>query len=168
MKHAICCGFAVALVTGCGPTGSRRIEVPTPDDQISVGYGTQSKRDATAAITSVSPTEADARVTRIESLLQAPVPRIASRRRPRVRALEVPPLANGPFTLRIRGRHSLMGQPQADEPLLVIDDIPVPQGSLGNALAGVAPRDVGRIDVLKDAAATSVYGSRGANGVIII
>jgi TonB-dependent SusC/RagA subfamily outer membrane receptor len=157
MKHAICCGFAVALVTGCGPTGSRRIEVPTPDDQVSVGYGTQSKRDATAAITSVSPTEADARVTRIEYLLQARVP-----------GLEVLPLANGTFTLRIRGRHSLMGQTQTDEPLLVIDDIPVPQGSLGNALAGMAPRDVGRIDVLKDAAATSVYGSRGANGVIII
>ncbi len=85
MKRAICCGFAVALVTGCGPTGSRRVEVPTPDDQ-----------------------------------------------------------------------------------LLVIDDVPVPQGSLGSALAGMAPRDVGRIDVLKDAAATSVYGSRGANGVIII
>jgi TonB-dependent SusC/RagA subfamily outer membrane receptor len=157
MKHAICCGFAVALVTGCGPSGSRRVEVPTPDDQISVGYGTQSKRDATAAITSVSPTEADARVTRIESLLQARVP-----------GLEVLPLANGTFSLRIRGRHSLTGQTEADEPLLVIDDIPVPQGSLGNALAGMAPRDVGRIDVLKDAAATSVYGSRGANGVIII
>jgi TonB-dependent starch-binding outer membrane protein SusC len=157
MKHAICCGFAVALVTGCGPTGSRRIEVPTPDDQISVGYGTQSKRDATAAITSVSPTEADARVTRIEYLLQARVP-----------GLEVLPLANGTFTLRIRGHHSLVGQSEADEPLLVIDDIPVPQGSLGNALAGLAPRDVGRIDVLKDAGATSVYGSRGANGVIII
>src|SRR6266567_430764 len=93
MKRAICCGFAVALVTGCGPTGSRRVEVPTPDDQISVGYGTQSKRDATAAITSVSPTEADARVTRIEYLLQARVP-----------GLEVLPLADGTFTLRIRGR----------------------------------------------------------------
>ena len=96
-------------------------------------------------------------ISRIEYLLQARVP-----------GLEVLPLANGTFTLRIRGRHSLMGQTQTDEPLLVIDDIPVPQGSLGNALAGMAPRDVGRIDVLKDAAATSVYGSRGANGVIII
>lgn len=156
MKRAICCGFAVALVTACGPTGSRRVEVPTPDDQVSVGYGTQNKRDVTAAVTSVSPTEADARVTRIEDLLQARVP-----------GLEVLPLANGTFTLRIRGRHSLLGQTQADEPLLVIDDIPVPSGSLGSALAGMAPRDVGRIDVLKDAAA-SVYGSRGANGVIII
>jgi len=157
MKHAICCGFAVALVTGCGPTGSRRAEVPTPDDQISVGYQTQSKRDATAAVTSVSPTEADARVNRIEDLLQARVP-----------GLEVLPLSNGMYTLRIRGRHSITGRSGDDEPLLVIDDVPVPQGSLGSALAGMAPRDVGRIDVLKDAAASSIYGSRGANGVIII
>jgi TonB-dependent SusC/RagA subfamily outer membrane receptor len=157
MKHTICCGFAVALVTGCGPTGSRRIEVPTPDDQISVGYQTQNKRDATAAITSISPTEADARVTRLENLLQARVP-----------GLEVLPLANGTYTLRIRGRHSILGRSVDDEPLLVIDNIPVPQGSLGSALASMAPRDVGRIDVLKDAAAASIYGSRGANGVIII
>ena len=157
MKHAICCGFAVALVTGCGPTGTRRTEVPTPDDQISIGYGTQSKRNATVAVTSVSPTEADARVTRIEYLLQARVP-----------GLEVMPLGDGTYTLRIRGRHSMLGRSVDDEPLLVIDDIPVPRGSLGSALAGMAPRDVGRIDVLKDAAAASIYGSRGANGVIII
>jgi len=157
MKHAICCGFAVALVTGCGPTGTRRTEVPTPDDQISIGYGTQNKRDATIAVTSVSPTEADARVTRIEYLLQARVP-----------GLEVMPLGDGTYTLRIRGRHSMLGRSVDDEPLLVIDDIPVPRGSLGTALAGMAPRDVGRIDVLKDAAAASIYGSRGANGVIII
>jgi len=50
----------------------------------------------------------------------------------------------------------------------VIDDITVPAGSLGTALAGIAPHDVARIDVLKDAGATAVYGSRGANGVIII
>src|SRR2546429_8100219 len=157
MKHAICCGFAVALVTGCGPAGTRRSEVPIPDDQISIGYVTQNKRDATTAVTPLSPTEADARVTRIESLLQARVP-----------GLEVMPLGDGTYTLRIRGRHSMFGRSVDDEPLLVIDDIPVPQGSLGSTLAGVAPRDVGRIDVLKDAAAASIYGSRGANGVIII
>jgi TonB-dependent SusC/RagA subfamily outer membrane receptor len=157
MKRAICCGFAVVLVAGCGPAAVRRAEVPTPDDQISVGYQTQSKRNATVAVTSVSPTEADARVTRIEDLLQARVP-----------GLEVLPLANGTYTLRIRGRHSLLGQSVADEPLLVIDDVPVPTGSLGSALASLAPRDVGRIDVLKDAAGSGIYGSRGANGVIII
>src|SRR5437764_690606 len=125
MKQAICCGFAVALGTGCGPTGSQRSQVPIPDDQISIGYGTQNKRDATSAITSVSPTEADARVTRIEDLLQARVP-----------GLEVLPLSNGMYTLRIRGRHSITGRSGDDEPLLVIDDIPVSQGSLGSVRAG--------------------------------
>ncbi|HLB82603.1 MAG TPA: TonB-dependent receptor plug domain-containing protein [Gemmatimonadales bacterium] len=157
MKRAICCGFAVALVTGCGPTGSRRAEVPAPEDQISVGYQTQSRHNTTAAVTSVSPTDADARVTRLEDLLQARVP-----------GLEVLPLSNGTYTLRIRGRHSLRGGAADDEPLLVIDDVPVPAGALGSALASMAPRDVRRIDVLKDAAAASIYGSRGANGVIII
>ena len=61
MKNALRCGFAVALVTGCGPAGSRRAEVPTPDDPVSVGYQTESRRDATGAVTSFSPTEADAR-----------------------------------------------------------------------------------------------------------
>src|SRR5436309_10881354 len=83
MIHAICWGFAVALVTVCGPTGTRRTDVPTPDDQISIGYGTQNKRDATIAITSVSPTEADARVTRIEYLLQARVPGLGAPARQR-------------------------------------------------------------------------------------
>jgi len=66
--------------------------------------------------------------------------------------------------------HALAGRQRAgdDEPLLVIDDITIPAGSLASALVGIAPRDVARVDVLKDAGATAVYGSRGANGVIII
>src|SRR5256885_8538031 len=87
MKQAICCGFAVALGTGCGPTGSQRSQVPIPDDQISIGYGTQNKRDATSAVTSISPTEADARVNPIEDLLQARVP-----------GPEVLPLSDGLYT----------------------------------------------------------------------
>src|SRR5207249_9192561 len=81
--------------------------------------------------------------------------------------LEVIP-QGGDFTLRIRGFKTLRQLGGDDEPLLVIDDITVPAGSLGSALAGIAPHDVARIDILKDAGATVVYGSRGANGVIII
>lgn len=88
--------------------------------------------------------------------------------------------------LRTRGRHAVQrsaGLPRRSragvwalrfaaavatlEPLLVLDDMPVAAGSLSSGLAGIAPRDVGRIDVLKDAGA-SIYGSRGGNGVIII
>jgi TonB-dependent SusC/RagA subfamily outer membrane receptor len=86
----------------------------------------------------------------------------------RVPGLEVLPLGDGTYTLRLRGGHSLSGSPAEDEPLLVIDDVPVQRGWLGTALAGVAPRDVARVDVLKDAAASSRYGFQGSNGVIVI
>jgi len=77
-------------------------------------------------------------------------------------------LSGGSYTLRIRGPSSLRGTLAGEEPLLVIDDVPVSLGSLSNALAGIAPQDVARIDVLKDAGSTAIYGVRGANGVIII
>ena len=86
----------------------------------------------------------------------------------RVPGLQVLPLGNGHYTLRIRGQRALSGDPTAGEPLLVIDGIPAPRGSASQVLAGIAPRDVARIDVLKDASAAGLYGSRGANGVIVI
>ncbi|PYP64980.1 MAG: hypothetical protein DMD37_00415, partial [Gemmatimonadetes bacterium] len=86
----------------------------------------------------------------------------------KVPGLEVRLLADGGFTVRVRGTHGVMGSPTEDEPLLVIDEIPAASGSLGSALSGIAPRDVARIDVLKDASSTGIYGTRGANGVIII
>ena len=49
-----------------------------------------------------------------------------------------------------------------------LNGVPAPFGSLGSTLAGIAPYDVARIDVLKDAGSTAIYGVRGANGVIII
>ena len=78
------------------------------------------------------------------------------------------PLRDGTYTLRIRGSHGLRGSITEDEPLLVIDDIPTLPGALGPVLASLAPSDIQRIDVLKDASATAVYGLRGGNGVIII
>ena len=82
--------------------------------------------------------------------------------------LEVTRTPEGGYRLRIRGARSIRGNPTDDDPLLVIDGITISSGSLGNTLAEVAPGDIAQIDVLKDAAATSAYGSRGANGVIVI
>ena len=73
MRRAICYGLAAALAAGCGPT-SQRLERPAPQDEVSVGYGTQNRHDVTGAVTSVSPTEAETRVPRIEQLLQGRVP----------------------------------------------------------------------------------------------
>src|SRR5437764_15454328 len=67
-------GLALALGVGCAGPATRQLEQPTPDDQVSVGYGTQQKSKLTAAITSISPTEADTRVARVEDLLRARVP----------------------------------------------------------------------------------------------
>jgi TonB-dependent SusC/RagA subfamily outer membrane receptor len=121
------------------------------------GYGAQPNEQRTAAVTSIFPTEAQTRVPRVEDLLSGTVP-----------GLQVLRLASGNFTLRIRGQHTITGSYADAEPLLVIDGTSVPRGQLGNALAGFSPRDVARIDVLKDASATGIFGSRGANGVIII
>jgi TonB-dependent SusC/RagA subfamily outer membrane receptor len=148
---------AVALLAACAPVGTQRAAVPAPDDEVSVGYGTRSRVLITGAVTSFTPTESDARVGRVEDLLVGRVP-----------GLEVVHLANGRYTLRIRGARSLRGGAAQDEPLLVVDNVPATLGSLSSTLAGISPRDVARIDVLKDAGATSIYGVRGGNGVIII
>ncbi len=68
------------------------------------------------------------------------------------------------ISIRIRGTTSIHG---SNEPLYVIDGIPIFPGP-GGALAGINPYDIETIEVLKDAAATTMYGMRGANGVIVI
>jgi len=72
--------------------------------------------------------------------------------------------SDGGMRIRIRGTTSLMGN---QEPLYVIDGVAVQSGPGGN-LTGIVPADIESIEVLKDAIATSLYGIRGANGVILI
>ena len=127
----------IGLTSGCPHTGPP---------------STRARDEATGAVSSLMPTEADARVMRVEELLR------------RIPGVQVRPQGDGSYEIRIRGQHALTGDVANAEPLLVIDDVAVPVG----ALAALAPRDVARIDVLKDAAAAGLYGSRGANGVIVI
>ena len=70
----------------------------------------------------------------------------------------------GGIAVRIRGASSFNG---SNEPLYVLDGFPMTPGP-GGALTGINPYDIASIDVLKDAASTAIYGSRGANGVILI
>ena len=139
MKRAISWGVGSVLLIGCGRAASSPPHGTTP---------------GTGAVTTVVPTESDARVTRVEEMLRG------------VPGLEVTRLANGGYQIRIRGQRSIRGNPTDDDPLIVIDGVPSSAGPA--ALADLAPRDIARIDVLKDAGATSQYGSRGANGVIVI
>jgi TonB-dependent starch-binding outer membrane protein SusC len=93
-------------------------------------------------------------VGRIEELLMGRVPGLTVLRTP-----------NGGYSLRIRGRSSFYGN---DEPLIVIDGMPIRQGGASNALMSLDPGDVARVDVLKDAGATAAYGVQGGNGVVLI
>lgn len=141
----------LVLLAACGRATPR--ETPAPGSgEVGVGYGTESTTQVTGSIASVSPDEVDARVTQVVQLLE------------RVPGLTVTRLPDGGVSLQIRGTRSLRSD---NEPLLVIDGVPA-QGAIGPALAGLSPRDIARIDVLKDAGATAIYGIRGANGVILI
>lgn len=86
--------------------------------------------------------------------------------RGRVAGLQVIQRPNGEISLRIRGlRKSFVGN---EEPLLVVDGLPMPTYSISNTLRTIDPSDVASIHVLKDVGSTSAYGVRGANGVIVI
>jgi TonB-dependent SusC/RagA subfamily outer membrane receptor len=125
-------------------------------DSVTVGYGRQARQDVTGAIGSISAEELDGmRVTRVEELIQGRIP-----------GVHVVRTASGDFSVRIRGTKTFGNS--SDEPLYVIDGMPLMTSGLRNALMGIAPQDIERIDVLKDAGATAVYGSKGANGVILI
>ena len=73
-------------------------------------------------------------------------------------------MPDGALSVRIRGTNSMQS---SNEPLYIVDGTPVQPGPNGG-LSGIAPNDIASIQVLKDAAATTMYGVRGANGVIII
>ncbi len=74
---------------------------------------------------------------------------------------------DGNITLRVRGATTLLEGVHA-EPLLVIDGVSVPEGQNSREIQRLSADDIDRIQVLRDVSSTSVYGNRGANGVILI
>ena len=152
--------FITSLVGAACASGSSQHGAPSPkpsdSDSVSIGYGRQSRHDVTGAIGSVSGDElSHQRVARVEELLRG-----------RVAGVEVVPLPNGDFTLRIRNASSNAGNAA---PLIVIDGMPLPRGGgIGSALSGIAPSDIARIEILKDAGSAAAYGSEGVNGVVLI
>lgn len=121
-------------------------------DIVVIGYGTMKKKDVTSSITSVSAKDLNQGVyTDPASLLQGKVPGLV------ISDTSDP---NGSASVALRGASSLRSD--AMSPYYVIDGIP------GASLALVAPQDIESIDVLRDASATAIYGSKAANGVIII
>jgi TonB-dependent SusC/RagA subfamily outer membrane receptor len=143
--------LAVVLALGCHPQSGPRPSRPKPDT-VDVGYGAQAKRDVTGAVTSVD----------VDKVRQGTLTSMADLLEGRVPGLEVRRLAGGGVSVRIRGERSLNS---SGEPLFVVDGIPMSDAGL---LPDLDPRDVQSINVLKDAGSLAAYGSRGANGVILI
>jgi TonB-dependent SusC/RagA subfamily outer membrane receptor len=83
----------------------------------------------------------------------------------RVPGLQVIRLGNGDISLQIRQNDSINS---LGEPLLILDGAPVSSQNLSMVLRQLNPREIDTIDVLRDVASTSVYGQKGAHGVIVI
>ena len=122
------------------------------DEVVVVGYGTVKRGDLTGATSSVTTKDIkDQPSGRVDEVLQGRSPGLV------VQNNSASP--NGNINIRIRGSNSVNG---SNDPLVVID------GFIGGNLNTINPNDISDIQVLKDAASTAIYGSRGANGVVLV
>lgn len=155
---------------------NRLLEVTLQEDLASleevvvVGYGTTQKKDLTGSVASVQAKDFN------KGVIVAP-DQLVQGRTAGVMVINNTGQPGGSTTVRIRGNSSIRA---GNNPLFVVDGIPLsgtsarPGGSsgygsdAGNPLAYLNPNDIASMDILKDASATAIYGSRGANGVVII
>ncbi|WP_237072205.1 SusC/RagA family TonB-linked outer membrane protein [Prevotella herbatica] len=145
----------------------------TTEEVVVTGYQQIDKRNLTSSVTSVNMNQIDRPgVSSLDKMLQGRIPDLVVTNS----SSEV----NAVPKIRIRGTSTLIGN---REPLWVVDGIIVSDpvnlsadvindpdyvNRIGNAISGINPQDIDRIDVLKDAAATALYGTRAANGVIVV
>lgn len=134
------------------------------DEIVVVGYGTQSKRKLTDNVAKLTSEDID----------EVPVPSIQSTIAGKAAGVQISPTngkVEGGVNIRIRGIASIGA---GSEPLYVLDGVPLinsnesNNGSPTNPLLTLSSNEIESIDILKDASAAAVYGSRGANGVVII
>jgi TonB-linked SusC/RagA family outer membrane protein len=148
-------GYVTQEVRVTGPTVSITLKEDSEllEEVVVIGYGTVKKSDLTGSVASVSDRQfKDQPVKRIEDVLKG-----------RAAGVEVTTLSGMPgegVKVRIRGTTSIN---KSSDPLYVVDGIVSTSG-----LDGINPSDIQSVDVLKDASATAIYGSRGANGVILV
>ena len=131
------------------------VDVTALEEIVVVGYGTMKKSDVTGSVTSITP----------EELVDRPVVNLGQALQNKVSGVQVVRQGAGypgskPL-IRIRGTNSINSD---SNPLFVVDGIV----GVNNALENINPQDIQTMDILKDASATAIYGTRGANGVIII
>lgn len=148
---ALAFGSAALLSAGCASSTGTTVGQPAPrEDRIDVGYGTASGRDLAISVGSVKVSREQAgQYTNVAQLMNGRIPGVSVIR-----------TGGNDFSVRIRG---------GSDPLVVVDGLTPPMGVPSSTiLSMINPSDVARIDVLKDAAAASIYGSRGGAGVILI
>jgi TonB-linked SusC/RagA family outer membrane protein len=125
------------------------------EEIVVVGYGTSSVRDLTGSVASIGAKQLDQlNTTNVSSMLQ----NLASG----VQVAQGTGKPGETVRVRVRGATSLTG---SNEPLYVIDGVPIDDPAM---LDAISPNDIQSMDVLKDASAAAIYGSRAANGVVII
>ncbi|HWI92658.1 MAG TPA: TonB-dependent receptor [Flavisolibacter sp.] len=151
----------------------RQISIPmkaaanSMENVVVIGYGTQKRKNVTGAVSSFDARRVDEQpVQRVD---QALVGQLAG-----VTVRQTTGIPGKGFSVQVRGTSSISG---GNEPLYVIDGFPLSTNSsnvsngnfgTGNPLDNINPNDIESIEVLKDAAAAAIYGSRAANGVVII
>lgn len=134
------------------------------DEVVVVGYTTQKKREATGSIVSVKGS----------AIANMPVQSFEASLAGRAAGVQITVpngVLNNPPVFRVRGTNSIN---LSSQPLIIIDGVPSFQGDVSqnsaanNPLASINPNDIESIDILKDASAAAIYGSRAANGVVMI
>jgi TonB-linked SusC/RagA family outer membrane protein len=134
------------------------------DEVVVIGYGTMKKSDLTGAVTSV---KSDA----IQRSVPTSLDQVLQGRAAGVQVQQNSGMPGASNSIRIRGTNSLNA---SNEPIYVIDGVIIDGGATSNtntntnALASINPADIVSMDILKDASATAIYGSRAANGVIVV
>lgn len=145
----------VAVGTQTNINVSMAEEIFGIEEVVAIGYGTMRKSDVTGSVSSVTP----------EQLIDRPVLNVGQALQNKVAGVQVIRQSagdpGGRPQIRIRGTNSINTN---NDPLFVVDGIV----GVFNALQNLDPEDIASMDVLKDASATAIYGTRGANGVIII
>jgi TonB-linked SusC/RagA family outer membrane protein len=123
------------------------------EEVVVIGYGSQRRSDVTGSISSIGS----------EKLQEVPAHNISYALQGRIAGLEMTQTSTQPgadMQIRIRGNRSLSG---SNDPLIVLDGIP-----FAGSISDINTNDIKSMDILKDASSTAIYGSRGANGVIMI
>jgi TonB-dependent starch-binding outer membrane protein SusC len=123
-------------------------------DVIVVGYGKQRKTDVTGAISSIRETDfKNQPITEVSQVLKG--------RSAGVAVQQSSGMPGGDFRIRIRGANSMLGN---NDPLYVVDGVQM----LAIQINDLNPNDITGVEILKDASASAIYGSRGSNGVVLI